>query len=284
MEITVKNAKLIRAGIVAFFIIILAGGIDYRNREKEEQLKKIASASEELDKLVNLHYRITTMDENEREGKSGISTEVWADLDSNKWVEIGTAIKGKQEEMHQAKLHDGTVTYGKNDKVKQWTELVENEEEIPYYTALKSFYYEKEDFSGTSVAKTEKGIEMTASLSEEAIQKLMQDSVESANQVYLTYVEKGETEQAEAAKRLMEWAQQTIVTKVEVSYTINEENMLVASTFTEHYKSPFLEETEGGIKLGEMVEHITTTEREVLNYNDEETTKTLHSYLEELDN
>lgn len=278
-----KDAKIVRTGVVILFAAALAGSISYQSYEKKEQVGSIETAAEELDKLVNLHYEITTTDESETEGLSGISTEVWADLDSKKWVAVYASIEGETQTIYQSQMYDGTTSYGLNDSVETWTELAQVTEEIPYYSTLNTFYYEEEDFSEVTVTKTADGTKIQALLSEAALEKIYEDSVESANQTYLTYVETGDTENAEAAELLLECAKQTSVTAVEVSYTISESGMLTESTFTEYYSRPSIETTEDGTELGEMEEHVVTTTREVLGYNDEETTKTLRSYLSELE-
>lgn len=278
-----KDSRIVRTGVIILFAAALAGSISYQSYEKKMQVGRIMNAADELDKLINLHFQITTTDESEEDGVSGIATEVWADLDSKKWVAVYSQMEEESQTVYQSQMYDGKLTYGLNDTVEKWTELAEVTEEIPYYTSLKSFYYEKEDFSDVVVTKKDNKTVIEATLSEDALEKVYQDAVDSADQTYLTYVEDGDEEGAAAAEQLLECAKQTQITAVKLSYTIDEEGLLCSSSYTEYYSRPAIEVTEENTVLGEMEEHVVTTTREVLDYNSEEATMTLHKYLSQLE-
>ena len=61
-------------------------------------------AADKLDTLVNLHFVTSTTDESEQERTSGISTEVWADLDSKKWVAVYSSIDGDNVTIYQSQM------------------------------------------------------------------------------------------------------------------------------------------------------------------------------------
>lgn len=278
-----KNSRIVRTGVVILFAAALAGSISYQSYEKRMQVECIMTAADELDKLVNLHFQIATTDECEEDGVSGVATEVWADLDSKKWVAVYSKIDGESQTVYQSQMYDGKLSYGLNDTVEKWTELAEVTAEIPYYSTLDSFYYEVEDFSDVVVTKKDNKTLIEATLSEDALEKVYQDAVDSANQTYLTYVEDGDEDGAAAAEQLLECAKQTQITGVKLSYTIDAEGLLCSSTYTEYYSRPAIQVTDGIAVLGEMEEHVVTTTREVLDYNSEEATTTLHKYLGQLE-
>ncbi len=277
-----KESRIVRTSVVILFAAALAGSISYQNYETKMQVGRIMTAAGELGKLVNLHYQVTTTDESASEGRQGISTEVWADLDSGKWAAVYASLEGEEEKVYQSLLYDGELSYGLNDTVEDWTELAEPMEQIPYYDALHTFYYSEEDFSKVSVRKESDTAVIEAVLSEDALEKVQEDAVESANQTYLGYVENNDTARMEAASLLLECAKQTKIERVEVSYTINRDGLLCGSRFVEYYSRPAILASEEGTVLGEPEAHVTTTTRTVEGYNDKDTTTSLHEYLNQV--
>ncbi len=277
-----KNSKLIRTGVIILFAAALAGSIGYQNYVKKMQVGRIMNAADKLDTLVNLHFVTSTTDESEQEGTSGISTEVWADLDSKKWVAVYSSIEGDNVTIYQSQMYDGEKSYGINESVDEWTELAQTTDEIPYFSTLNTFYYNEDDFTNVKVTTEGETTVVTATLSEAALEKVQEDGVESANQTYLTYVENGQTDEAESAKLLLDCAKQTTVTSIEVSYTINADGLLSASTYKEYYSRPAIVTENDEKTLGDIEEHAATTTREVVSYNSEEATTTLHEYLDQL--
>jgi hypothetical protein len=184
--------------------------------------------------------------------------------------------------IYQSQIYDGEKSYGINESVDEWTELAQTTDEIPYFSTLNTFYYNEDDFTNVTVTTEGKTTIVTSTLSQDALEKVQEDGVESANQTYLTYVENGQTEEAESAKLLLECAKQTTVTAIEVSYTINEDGMLSASTYKEYYSRPAIVTENGDKTLGDVEDHVATTMREVVSCNSEEVTTTLHNYLDQL--
>lgn len=276
-----KNARLYRAGAVILLIAVLVGSVINQNLKKEKQIARITAAVDEIGTLINIHYETKITDESDTDGKTGMDTEVWADFESGKWVAVYAKEDADTQEIYQSRLYDGTDSYSTTEKDGGWKKEETATETTPNLSNLKEFYFNEDDLTNVKVKKEDGLTTIQASLTEKALEDAYQSGISSAEQSYKYYVNQN-SKSKDAAALLVESAKQTQMLGIDVTYTIDENGVLVGSTLTQQYESPEILNKEGEHSLGELELHTVTYEKKVLSYNSSDATKTIKNYLKSL--
>lgn len=275
-------SRIYRAGVVILFTAALAGSIIYQDVQKEKQVAQIAAAADEINTLINIHYETGIVDESESDGKTGITTEVWADFESEKWAAVYAKVAGDAETIYQSQLYNGEECYQLTNQDEAWQKEEDSAVGIPNLSALKEFYYSDEDLTGIKVTKEDGNTVIHASLTKEALEEAYQSGISLAQLSYEFYQEK-DPDSADAAALLVESAKATQIMSIEVSYTIDAEGILVGNTLTQQYSSPEIVNDGETPELGESQIHTVTYEKKVVSYNSSDATKTLKQYFAEVE-